>query len=432
MIPLILKNANNSCRVEYMVDVEDSLQETFTIMTIKGSGTNGALKDAEVALGLDLTCRPSNIQEFEALAVSANLALDVIVKDPTIGERNLVPVAVPFTITTNGAQAAGKCGVKEVTNCTLPADVHGSLGGKYFEFDTVAKKYYTWFKTTGMCEATDITCGPDVAGSLNDTYFLFDTPATNYYVWFNINAAGTDPAIAGRTGIEVAGATGITANNLATALRLALTTRDGIDHTFAVTGATSHAIITNRIAGAVQDAVDTGSTGFTIAIVTQGVNVGSDPAVAGRTGIEVDITTEDVANSVATATRAALTAQDVIDTSMVITGATSHAIITDRTYGAVTDAVDTGTSGTTFVITQGKDGTLYSLKLAAAGGNLASADYVWTITNGAQPTGLSIIGSYLYGVPTAPSNPFTFKVTATDSFGVAVQSGNLTIVVTAT
>ena len=62
----------------------------------------------------------------------------------------------------------------------------------------------------------------DVAGSLNSKYFDISgltnaQVVTNYYVWFNINAAGADPTIAGKTGIEVAGATGASAATLAAA-----------------------------------------------------------------------------------------------------------------------------------------------------------------------------------------------------------------------
>lgn len=35
------------------------------------------------------------------------------------------------------------------------------------------------------------------------SYFLFSSPTTDYYGWFKVNGAGTDPAVSGRTGIEI-------------------------------------------------------------------------------------------------------------------------------------------------------------------------------------------------------------------------------------
>src|SRR5690606_7801505 len=53
-------------------------------------------------------------------------------------------------------------------------------------------------------------------------YWLYDTPTTGYYVWYNKAGGGGDPAVAGRTGIEVAVGTNDTSqqNALATALAM--------------------------------------------------------------------------------------------------------------------------------------------------------------------------------------------------------------------
>jgi hypothetical protein len=64
----------------------------------------------------------------------------------------------------------------------------------------------------------------DVNSSLNDTYFLLNSAknVTQFYVWFNVDGAGTDPAIAGKTGIEVEILENATALQVAQALQVAI------------------------------------------------------------------------------------------------------------------------------------------------------------------------------------------------------------------
>lgn len=98
-------------------------------------------------------------------------------------------------------------------------------------------------------EITDATLAADSSGSRNDTYYTFWTAGDvkGYYVWFNINSAGTDPAIANMTGIEVAGATDATAATLATAARAAITASTYVTEGWGtVGGATTHVITTNK------------------------------------------------------------------------------------------------------------------------------------------------------------------------------------------
>lgn len=121
-------------------------------------------------------------------------------------------------------------------------------------------------------EVQDITLVADTAGSLNSTFFTFNTTGdtVGYYVWYNINSAGVDPAPSGRTGIAVTGATGATANTLATATRAAITAAISTS-VIVVTGATSHVILTNVPYGATTAAADgTAATGFTFSVTTTG------------------------------------------------------------------------------------------------------------------------------------------------------------------
>lgn len=118
--------------------------------------------------------------------------------------------------------------------------------------------------TNPSAASTDITLVADSSGSLNSTYFTFNSAGDlyQYYVWFNINSAGVDPAVAGRIGIQVAGATNVTAANLATATRAAISAAVSTS-LFTVGGATIHVILTNVNPGLATAAANgTASPGF--------------------------------------------------------------------------------------------------------------------------------------------------------------------------
>ncbi len=121
-------------------------------------------------------------------------------------------------------------------------------------------------------EVQDVTCAADTAGSRNSTWWKFYTAGDlhGYYVWYNINSAGVDPAPAGLTGIEVAGATGATASTLGGATRTAIAASAAGSYV-AVTGATSHVILTNKQYGSCTAAANgTSTAGATFSITTTG------------------------------------------------------------------------------------------------------------------------------------------------------------------
>lgn len=66
----------------------------------------------------------------------------------------------------------------------------------------------------------------DVAGisaaTLDGVSFGLSDATTEYYVWFNLDAGSTDPAVAGKTGIEVAVATGDSEAVMAAAIEAAV------------------------------------------------------------------------------------------------------------------------------------------------------------------------------------------------------------------
>lgn len=242
---------------------------------------------------------------------------------------------------------------------------------------------------TAVAQVSKVVTVADVAGSLNSTYFLLSNAnnAINYYVWFNINSAGVDPAIAGKTGIAVAGATNASANALAAAINTAINLL-GVSFTSIVS--TNNVTITNVATGPSTVAVDGAApTGFTITTPTPGftagtvflnntyfyindsladgavayyawINVGgggTDPMILGKTGIEVDIAKHATASAVATALATALQG------AMAATAAPASAVVTvtNTSAGTFVPAVNVST-GFTFAITQGAGTVTVRLK----------------------------------------------------------------------
>lgn len=107
----------------------------------------------------------------------------------------------------------------------------------------------------------------DSGGSLNNKYFLLsDVSTTNkYYVWFNINGAGVDPAIPGRTGVPIVGATNASAATLGAAVVTAVNALNS-SNSFQASG-TSTVTIQLKQAGPFTAMTDgTAATGFTFAV----------------------------------------------------------------------------------------------------------------------------------------------------------------------
>jgi phage tail sheath gpL-like len=123
---------------------------------------------------------------------------------------------------------------------------------------------------SGLAEITTILCEADVSGSLNNKYWLLSSPTTDYYIWYNVNSGGTDPTIAGKTGIEVAVATDADADTVAAATQVAIDAEDDFGAT--VTDAT--VTVTNADDGEVTHATD-GNTnwGYAWAVTQQGTGV---------------------------------------------------------------------------------------------------------------------------------------------------------------
>ena len=65
---------------------------------------------------------------------------------------------------------------------------------------------------SSVAEVSTVVCKSFANTTANSYFYLYSaTDATGYYVWYN-KGAGTDPAVTGKTGIEVAITSGWTAS----------------------------------------------------------------------------------------------------------------------------------------------------------------------------------------------------------------------------
>lgn len=247
---------------------------------------------------------------------------------------------------------------------------------------------------TGAAEVTNITCLADVSDSLNGKYFTINSPSTAYYVWYKTSGGSlSDPAVGGKTGIQVSVATNATAAQVATATALAI---DGLAAFVSPAPTTAVITVTNAVFGVSTDAT-AGNISFGISVTTQGVNTVSavaevtnvtlshdvnnslngkyfllnspstsyyvwfktsgtieslDPTIAGKTGIKVNIATNATATQVAIATAAAI---DLLATFATPVPSTPTITVTNSVTGATVDAVGDGlaVTPTNFIMSQG-------------------------------------------------------------------------------
>lgn len=117
-------------------------------------------------------------------------------------------------------------------------------------------------------EIFDVTFPNDVGGSLNSKYWLLNSAIdeTEYYVWYNVSGGGTDPSIAGKTGVEVVLQTNDSSVIVQMATKLALNSISD----FIIKGTGSTLNIQNTEPGETTDPVDA-NAGITLNIINQGV-----------------------------------------------------------------------------------------------------------------------------------------------------------------
>src|SRR3989344_1322365 len=126
---------------------------------------------------------------------------------------------------------------------------------------------------SSLAEITEVTVFAASGITTGDYFLLYSaTDATGYYVWYDKDSGGGNPAITGKTGIEVDIAAANTSTNVASATSSAINSIAGADFTASQSAAV--VTITNDAKGSTTDASDSSggtSTGFTFNITTQGI-----------------------------------------------------------------------------------------------------------------------------------------------------------------
>ena len=161
----------------------------------------------------------------------------------------------------------------------------------------------------------------------------------------------TDPAVSGRTGIQV----DISENDADDAIAALVAGELNSLGAFSSSNVDEVITVTAAVDGVVTDAT-AGDAGVSINITNQGVDYvaptySTDPAPGGRTGLKAEIVEDDVAIDVAEALKV------VIDANSSFSASRANAVvtITDATQGAVTDAVNIDAGVTINVTQQGQD-----------------------------------------------------------------------------
>lgn len=234
--------------------------------------------------------------DFGASVATDTVTITAAAAGPVTDASDAGTTGFTITVTTQGAQTitytgANSATVSEAANTALTITRAAAVIGlhDYWYFDasyvkqqllmayTADKKLFKFdsngrrTEIAGQAEVTSVVCVADSGGSLNNTYFYLNSAnnSTQYYVWYNVSSGGTDPAISGKTGIEVAIATNDANTVVASATQSAINALS--DFSASVGSAT--VTITNASAGAATDASDAGSTGFTITTTTQGATL---------------------------------------------------------------------------------------------------------------------------------------------------------------
>ncbi len=209
------------------------IDETSPAPSIRGVAANIAILVGQFERGPEELTRVGSIGVFHELYGKSSFSGNKQLANKKFGRLKIIRAL---------AAAAKKASIT----------INGGVG--------VAKETYT------------IQAVADVSDSLNSTFFLFDTidtlgVVTKRYLYLDINGAGVDPNIAGRTGSTVAAATNATAAVISAAIQLVLDALPDIGA--AVT--TDIVTVTAIFDGQVSDIVDgSATTGFIFNVTQQG------------------------------------------------------------------------------------------------------------------------------------------------------------------
>ncbi len=126
--------------------------------------------------------------------------------------------------------------------------------------------------TASVAEVQTIVCGAAATITTGDYFLLYSAKdETAYYVWYNKASGGGDPAVSGKTAIEVAIGGSDTAIQVATATAAAIAAANSAqDFTATNVGGTSATVtVTNVNKGSCTNATDS-NTAFTFTVTTNG------------------------------------------------------------------------------------------------------------------------------------------------------------------
>jgi hypothetical protein len=290
-----------------------------------------------------------------------------------------------------------------ITNNAVGISTDAADADTTFSFNNITQG------TIGLKETTQITTVADTAGSLVGKYFSIDAIPYDYYVWYENGGSPLigDPAITGRRGLQVTYTTNDSANTIASLTKTAIENSGAFTVEFVGSPATNVISVTNIDEGAVSDVIDGGGspaleTGFTFGVTQQGAGIaevvditmvddtgplnntyflldavssshyvwfntdasGTDPAIGGRVGIQVNINSLDDDNTIASKMQTAIAAYtegpgspETSPYSAAIGGSplTNTVTITNTTVGDVTDITDGSgneSTGFAFIVVQ--------------------------------------------------------------------------------
>jgi hypothetical protein len=226
-------------------------------------------------------------------------------------------------------------------------------------------------RVLGRTGASVIAPVADVAGSLAGKYFKVNGAFSSFYFWFRVNGVGSDPAVVGSFGVPVDILENSTPTMIATAINDLLTGSQGWLLAMNQLGASisagkeTHRVWANRlpshydIAGPARYFTFSHPTGGKFYIwfkVTDGQNTQADPAVAGATGLQVNLSMSDDPNLGHIADKIVAAANGVPGALFQASRLGGDVIIVDIQNSVTGDVEDChpGTSGmSVYVVTQG-------------------------------------------------------------------------------
>jgi hypothetical protein len=157
------------------------------------------------------------------------------------------------------------------------------------------------FTTSNYYTGNSLAAGIDVitiasVAALSGTYFLISNTTTDFYVWFKVDGVGVDPAVVGRTGIEI---DLLSTFNIADVCLMIAQTLSGF-YTFNLS------IVNASLMAGGQYFNFTNSLGAPYYIYYIVDGTGADPMIPGATGIAVSIASTESAADVTSDTQYAI------------------------------------------------------------------------------------------------------------------------------